>query len=158
MATAPIARLEGLSNEERIGLSVVLKKKLLLRTVIFIATILAGIGVLVFFNTYSTSYSANDNLEVINVVFVVIIVVCVRFLYSEFGEYGKEVGSPNKRVLRTKVLGRQGAKIMLGNKSFGKEDILLDNSEFDALNGGEEVVLELSAKSNLIFSVKKASK
>lgn len=158
MSTAPIARLQSLSEVEKIKLSEVLRRKLLLRAVIFIAAILAGAAVVVFFNKYSIGYNIEDNLDVINVVFVVIIVVCARFLFSEFMEYGKEVRSSNKRVIYTKIAGRQDDKIVLGNKSFGREDILLDDSGFESLNRGDEVVLELSAKSNLIFSIKKTSK
>lgn len=97
-------------------------------------------------------------MEVINVVFVVIVVICTRFLFSEFMEYGKETGSQNKKVINTRIAGRQDGKIILGNKPFGKEDILLDNSDFDYLQSGDEVLLELSAKSNIIFSVKKLRK
>lgn len=158
MSTAPVARLQSLSEEEKLKLSGILKRKLLVRAFIFIAAILAGIAVVVFFNKFSSSYNVEDNLEIINVVFVVVIVVCARFLFSEFADYRKEEASPSKRVVHTRIVGRQGDKIVLGNRSFGSEDILLDNSEFDSLKGGDNVVLELSAKSNLIFSVKKSSK
>ncbi len=113
---------------------------------------------MVYFNEFRDGNSAMDNLEVINVVFVIISVLCARLLISEISEYRKEAGSPVNKIIHTRIAGRKDGKIILGNKSFGKEEIILDASDFDSLQGGDEVVLELSAKSNTIFSVKKASK
>ena len=53
------------------------------------------------------------------------------------------------------MLDKKNNKIVLGNKSFSKDEILLDTSDFDSLQAGDEVQLELSAKSNMLFSVKK---
>lgn len=156
--SSPIARLLSLSEEERLKLSSVLKRKLLLRIFIFTIAILTSIAIVVFFNGPVGYDKARDNLEVINVVFVVIIVVCARFMFSEFMEYNKEVTSSHKKVVRTRVAGLDGDKIILGNRSFGKEEIVLDNSHFEGLKAGDEVLLEISTRSNTIFSVKKAPK
>ena len=86
-----------------------------------------------------------------------LIVLCARLLYSEFMEYGKETGSPNKKVIRTIVTGVSGGKIALGNKSFGKEEFLLGAPDFETLQKDNEVILELSARSNTLFSIKRAT-
>lgn len=158
MSNAPVARLQGLSEEEKEKLSGIFKRKLIFRSILFVGAILVSLGVILYFNRYSSSYKMEDNLEVINVVFVVLIVLCARLLFSEFMEYGKEKGSPNKKVIRTVVSGIHNGKIALGNKSFGKEDFLLNATDFDLLKAGDEVILELSAKSNTLFAIKRAVK
>jgi hypothetical protein len=155
--SAPIARLAALSDEEKTKLSAILKQRLLLRSFLFFLGIFVSIAVIVYFNRYG-HVKSEDNLGLINVVFIVMAVLCARLLYAEFSDYGKEIGSPNKRIIRTRMSGKKGSKIVLGNKTFSKENILLDSSAFDSLQGNEEVQLELSAKSNIIFSVKKAAK
>ena len=153
--SSPIARLKSLSEEEKSKLSAVLRRKLFLRVGIFSSIVLVCLVVMMYFNTFSGSYKVEDNLEIINVVFVVISVLCLRLVISEILEFGKETRSPNKKVIHTRIAGRKGDEIILGNKSFSKSEILLDNSEFDSFKGGEDVVLELSAISNSIFSVKR---
>jgi len=154
--SSPIARLQALSEEEKTKLFVVLKRKLLVRLAVFFFGILLSLAITIYFNNYSGNSKIEDNLGLLNVFFIVIIVLCARLIYAEVLDYGKEIGSPNKKIIHTKIAGRQDGKIILGNKSFSKEDLLLDNSDFDSLKGGDDVVLELSAKSNIIFSVKKA--
>ena len=156
--SSPIPRLEALSDIEKEKLISVFKGKFIVKLILFLSMILFGIGVMIYFNKYSSNYKVEDNLEVINVVFVVMVVVCSRFLISEFSDYRKEVKSPNKKIILTRVAGRSSNKIMLGNKAFGKADILLDSSDFDLLNRGDEVRLEISAVSNTLFAVKQISK
>ncbi len=122
----------------------------------FLSAIVLSTAMVIYFNKYNSSYG--DSLGIVNVVFVVIIVLCARLLYTEVLEYGKEMRSPNKKVIHTRIAGIKNGKVMLGNKSFSKEEILLDSSEFDSLQGGEEVMLELSAVSNTLFSVKRVQK
>lgn len=155
MSSAPIARLQVLSEAEREKLSAILLRRLLIRSSLFLLMILTCIAILLYFNKYSGNYRAEDNLEIINVVFVVIVVVVSRLLVSEILESSKEMKSASKKVIRTKVLDKKNNKIVLGNKSFSKDEILLDTSDFDSLQAGDEVQLELSAKSNMLFSVKK---
>lgn len=156
MTNAPIARLQSLSAEEKVKLLAILKRKLLVRAIVFVSVILSSFAIVVYVNKHSGIFGSADSLGLINVFFVVVIVIFSRMLYSEIMDYRKEAGSSNKKVIRTRIAGRDGDKIILGNKSFSKEEILLDNSDFDLLKGGDEVLLELSARSNTIFSVKKA--
>ena len=125
---------------------------------LFVAVILACLGITFYFNLYKELYDFGDNLGVLNVVFVVIIVICSRLSYSEIRYYKKEINSHNKKIIRTRVGGVENGKIILGNKSFSKEEIILNNSDFDLLKGGDDVILELSAQSNTIFSVKRIMK
>jgi len=158
MSSAPLARLQLLSEEEKAKLTGIFRRRLIARAAAFSLMILTCIAVILYFNKYRGDYRADDNLEIINVVFVVILVIGARLLVSEILEYSKELKSTSKKVIRTRVLDRKDDKIVLGNKSFSKDQILLDTSDFDSLKGGDEVLLELSAKSNTIFSVKKVSK
>ncbi len=132
-----------------------MRKKLIIRVGVFSALVLLCLAVMMYFNMFSGNYKVEDNLEVINVAFVVISVLCLRLVVSEILEFGKETRSSNKKVIHARIVGRKGDEIILGNKSFAKDEILLDNSEFDSFKGGEDVILEISAVSNTIFSVKR---
>jgi hypothetical protein len=149
------ASLQSLSDQEKEKLSAILRRKLYLRGGVFFGMILTCSAIMLFFNKYNVNYQVEGNLGVINVVFVVISVIGARLFVSEILEFNKETSSPVKKIIRTKVAGRKDDKIILGNKSFSKEEILLDSSEFDLLKGGDEVTLELSAKSNTIFSIRR---
>lgn len=155
MPTFPIARLQSLSEEEKIKLSGIFRRKLLFRASLFFTIMAVSIAVILFFNKYISSYKVEDNLDVINVVFVIITALFARLIFSEFMEFGKEIRSPNKKVIHTKIAGRNEGKIFLGNKSFAKDEILLDSSDFDFLQKGDDVQIEISARSNTLFSVKK---
>jgi hypothetical protein len=157
MSSSPVARLQSLSDEEKEKLSAVLRRRLFFRSGIFFAMVLTCVAIILYFNIYNDNH-VNDNLEIVNVVFVVISVLCARLFVSEFLEYKKEISSPVKKLVQTRVAGKKDGKIILGNKSFGKDDILLDASEFDSLRDGDEVILELSAKSNTIFSIRRILK
>jgi hypothetical protein len=143
------------SEEEKIKLRSVLGSKLMIRASMFSLMTLTRLGVLLFFNKYNTKFQVEDNLEIINVVFVVILVICSRLLISEIAEYRREVKSSTKRIVRTHIGGSKGNRILLGNKLVAKNEMVLDDTDFDLLKGGDEVILELSTKSNLLFSVKK---
>ena len=125
---------------------------------LFAAVILACVSITLYFNRYRDLYDFGDNLGVLNVVFVVIIVICSRLSYSEMRYYKKETRSADKKLIRTRVGGVENGKVILGNKSFAKEEILLDSADFDSLRGGDEVTLELSVQSNTIFSLKRVVK
>lgn len=155
MSSSPVARLQILLEEEKAKLYAILLRKLLVRACIFTLMILTCIAILLFFNKHSANYRIEDNLEVLNVVFVVILVIVARLFVSEIFEFRKEIRSTSKKIIRTRVLGKENNKIVLGNKSFSKDEIILDASDFDSLKAGDEVQLELSVKSNIIFSVKK---
>lgn len=150
--------IETLSADERSKLISILKKKLIARAILFISAIVVSLGVVIYFTAFRTGTTSDDNIGIINVVFVVVIVLCARLLYAEVSDYGKEIASQEKKVTNTRIVSKQDGKIVLGNKSFGKEDILLNNYDFDTLQAGDDVILEISTKSNLIFSVKKVGK
>lgn len=151
------ARLENFTTEEKTMLSAVLKRKLLVIGLIYIVVILLSVAFMIYFNNYSENYYLQNNIEVINVVFVVISVICGRMLVSEIIEYTKEINSPVKKVIETKILSSSEGKITLGNKSFEESDFLLDSSIFFSLHSGDSVRVELSAKSDILFSIKKLS-
>lgn len=152
------ARLEALSDPEKVKLVALLKRRLIFRAAMFSLAIAVSLGIMLFFNNYNSSYKTEGNIGIVNVVFVVVIVLCSRLLFADIQEYGKESRSHNKKIILTRLGGKAGNKIILGNKSFSRDEILLDNSEFDSLQKGDDVILELSAVSNLIFAVKKPSK
>lgn len=152
----PIARLEDFSKEEKNRLSSILVRKLYLSGSICMAILLVCIALLVYFNNNSQNFRVEENLGTANVVFVIIIVICGRLFVSEIMDYYKEVGASQKKVIFAKIGGRKDGKIVLGNKSFGKNEMLLDVLDFDSLKEGDDVKIELSAKSNRLFSVKKA--
>ena len=157
MSSPSVARLKDLSEEEKIKLKKIFFRKLSLRALIFVGIIQVCIIAMLYFNKFSI-YKSEDNIGVLNVVFIMIMVVCGRFMYSEIWDYKKEIRSPVKRMIDTRIAGRKDGKIILGNKSFARNEILLDAPGFDSLQRGDEVTLELSAKSNTIFSIRRTSK
>ncbi len=96
-----------------------------------------------------------NNLEVINVVFVFISVICARMVVSEAMDYRKEIKSPHKKVIETKILGSKEGKIMMGNKLFDEDDFLFGAPDFNFFQNGDNVRIEFSAKSDMLFSIKK---
>ena len=98
-----------------------------------------------------------DPLEenLLNVAFFIMAAIPARILFGEFLEYRKEVRSPVKKIVHTKISKRDGNKITIGNQQFKKEDIILDVSGFDELRAGDHVSVEHSAKSHTLFSVKR---
>lgn len=148
-------RLENFSEAEKRELIAILKKRRSSRVALFVLLILVFLSCLVYFNGFSQPPSVQDKLEILNVVFVVIFVIGGRLVVSEVVEYKKESAAEQKKVLNTKILAVSGNKITLGNKSFSKEDVLLGCPDFDQLKPGDLVRLEISSKSDALFSIKK---
>ena len=149
------ARLENFTEEEKKILSEILKKKLFVISAIYVIVILLSVAFMIYFNKYSESYFLQNNLEVINVVFVIISVICARMLVSEILEYAKEIKSPVKKVVETKILGRDENRISLGNKSFDENDFIFGIDDFESFKIGDNVRIELSAKTDTLFTLKK---
>ncbi len=148
-------RLENFSAEEKTKLSSIMKKKLFIFCGIYISVILFSVGFIVYFNNHSENYYFENHLEVINVVFVFISVICARMVVSEAMDYRKEIKSPHKKVIETKIIGRKEGKIMLGNKLFAQDDFLFGAPDFNSFQNGDNVRIELSAKSDMLFSIKR---
>lgn len=148
-------RVEKFSEPEKERLRTLLKKRLLVLAVIYLTIIAVSISIMVYFNKYSTAYYIKNNLEVINVAFVIITVLCGRLLVSEVIEFGKEAKATEKKIVEAKVTGRKGNKISIGDKNLGMHDFILDNSGFDSLRVGDNVRIELSAKSGTLFTIKR---
>jgi ABC-type siderophore export system fused ATPase/permease subunit len=148
-------QIEKFSEVERDKLRALLKKRLLTFLAIYLTIIALSVFIMIYFNTYATVYYIANNLEVINVVFVVIIALCGRLLVAEIMEFGKEVKATEKKVVITKITGRKGNQISIGNKRFSVHDFIIDNSDFHSLQVGDSVRIELSTKSNTFFSIKK---
>ena len=149
------ARLENLSVEEKSKLSVILKKRLFLFSGIYLSVILVSVAFIVYFNKYSENYYFQNHLEIINVAFVFISVICARMVVSEVIDYSKELNSPHKKVIETKILAVKDGKITLGNKSFSEDDFIFGAEAFNSLQSGDSVRVELSAKSDMLFSIKR---
>jgi len=151
---APV-KLEKFTDEEKTLLTSVLRKRLLFIGGIYLGVILISIAFIFYFNKYSENYHIQDNMEVINVVFVVIAVLCGRLLVSEVLGYGKEIKSENKKVIQTKNIERNNDKLALGNKSFGEGDFIFGTVDFDSIQSGDNVEIEISAKSDTLFRIRK---
>ncbi len=151
----PIAHLENFTEEEKIKLSSLLRTKMIFRSLIIGSLILLCTGVLVYCNIFSGNNLIQSNLGIINVVFGVVGIICGRLLLAEFMEFWSEANASQKKVVNTKITGKTAEKITLGRKSFTKQDILLDSSDFDSLKEGDVVRVELSSKSSTLFSVKR---
>src|SRR5687767_8220858 len=100
--------IETLTPEERSKLAAVLKRKLVPRVVLFILGILVSIGVVVYFTAFRKDVMSEDNIGIINVVFIVIIMFCARLLYADIAEYSAETRAADKKVTRTRVGARDG--------------------------------------------------
>ena len=149
------ARLEKFSEEEKKELASIFKRKFFAIAGIYLLIMLLSIAAITYFNLYSEQYYIQNNLEVINVVFVVITALCGRLLIAECRDYLKEINSSDKKVIETKIIGKKNNEIILGNKLFEEDDFLLHAVDFDLLNVGDSVRIELSAKSDSLFSIKK---
>ncbi len=151
------ARLENFLPEEKEKLISVLKKKVFVIVGIYAVVMCLSVAFIIYFNRYSENYYFQNNIEVVNVVFVVISVICGRMLVAEIIEYRKEIKSPVKKVAEAKILKKESNEITLGNKTFEESDFILNAVDFDSIKTGDSVRVELSAKSSLLFSIKKIS-
>lgn len=155
--SSPAARLERFSDEEKNLLASYLKKRLLLRAIIYLALIVLSVFVVLYFNVYDISLVNEDSLGIINVVFVISGMLCLRLLIGEVMDNKKELNASSKKVIAAKVTSRDGAKIYFGAKGIRKKQLMIDPSGFDELKVGDVAHVELSVRSGMVFSVKKAS-
>lgn len=130
-------------------------RKLLLIGGIYACVIVISIAFIVYFNLYREEYLLKDNIEVINIVFIIVAAISGKLFISEIMDYRREMKSSQKRVVEAKILERKNYEITLGNKSFEEEDFLFRAPEFDSLKEGDTVRVELSAVSSKLFSVKR---
>lgn len=151
----PHIRTEKFSAEEKEDLSRILRKRLLFLGSVYFIIIAGSIAVMIYFNKYSNSYYIEDNLEIINVAFVIIAVLCGRMLVAEIMDYGKEISASEKKIVETRVMARKNNKIIIGNKHFSKHDFIMDNSSFNSVQEGDKVQIEISTKSGLLFTIKR---
>lgn len=151
----PPVKLTPFAPEEKALLASILRRRLFIVGGIYAGLITASIFFAVYFNMYSANFHILDNLEVINVVFAVVIALSGRLLVSEIIDYRKEIKSPDKKVIQTRILGVKDGKVTLGNKSFHEEDFLFSAEDFDTFKSGENVEIEISAKSDMLFRIKR---
>jgi hypothetical protein len=153
--SGPIARLENFSESEKNRISSMLRKKMILRSGLIGGLILLCACLLIYFNIWSSNILIQENRGVLNVVFGVVGIISARLLLAEVMEFWSESNAAQKKVVNTRITGRKGEKIFLGKKSFGRQELLLDDSDFDLLKEGDAVKVEYSTKSDTLFSVKK---
>lgn len=147
------AHLESFSEEEKRELSSLLGKDLFVFCSIYISVILVSAAIVLYCNIYSENNYFLNNIEVINVVFVVISVICARMVVSEVIDYRKEIKSSHKKIVETKISEKKEGEIIIGNKTFDEDDFLFGVSDFDSFQSGEHVRIELSAISETLFSI-----
>lgn len=148
-------RLENFPEAEKNILKTVLKRRIFLRGIIFFLVIAVCIGIMIYFNKNSSIAYIEDNIGLINVAFVIITVICTRMVIADWMEFNKEISYPMKKVIDTRIALREGEKIFVGNKSFSKDEFLLEAQSFDSLQAGDNVRIELSAKTDTLFSIKR---
>ena len=151
---APAADIEKFTSEEKRRLLSILRKRMFLKSFIYVVIIACSVSVLIYFN-YIKSAGETENIGLLNVVFIVTIFISARISMGDFLEYLKEARSPFKKIVNTRIVKHEGSVITIGNQEFKKEDILLDASDFDLLQAGDHVRVEHSEKSHTLFSVKK---
>ena len=126
---------------------------MIFRAVVISLIIVVCASVLVYFNVFASMGMGENSIGIVNVVFGIVGIICGRLLLAEFSEYFKETGSDSKKVVTTRVMARKGEKIVLGNRSFAKSDVLISNEGFEDLQQGDTVRVEHSSKSSIIFSL-----
>jgi len=151
---APNTSIENFTSEEKSRLVSFLRKKMLMKSFMYLSIIAGIIFVLVYFN-YLSGDAENENLGLLNIAFIIMAAFPARILFIEFLDYRTETRSAFKKIVLTRIVKSDGNKITIGNQQFNKEDIILDASVFDDLQAGDPVRVEHSAKSHIIFSVKR---
>ena len=147
--------LREFSSEEKAVLTAIMRRKLFVVGGIYAGVVLVSVFFIVYFSLYSANFRILDNLEVINVVFAIIGVLCLRQLLSEIVEYRRETRLQEKRVALSRILEVKDGSVKLGSKSFDEDDFLFGVKDFDSLKAGDNVEIEISARSNMIFSIKR---
>ena len=147
--------LENFSEEEKRKLASIMKKKLFFIDGIYVSILLLSIIYVIYINKSSENEYFKNNIEVINVVFAVIAVICTRMIVSETRDYLKEIKSVHKKVIETKITERKGDILSFGSKSVEEDDFLFGVSGFNSFQKGDSVCVELSADSDKLLSIKK---
>ena len=148
-------KLEKFTNDEKAMLTSILRKRLFLTGAIYMTVIILAIAFLVYFNKFSENYNIQNNLEVINVVSIIISVLFARLFVSEWMDYRKEINSSDKKIILTKILAKKNGEVTLGNKSFDEDDFIFGAVDFNSLQSGDNVEIEISAKSDTLFRIKR---
>lgn len=148
-------KIENLSEEEKNRIKSICLKRLFFRGGLYLALIIASVWIMIYFNTHLEKVTSEDNLGIINVAFIVIGSIGLSLLIGEGKKYFNETNASAKKILLTKIIDKKDGKIVLGNKAFSRNNILLDAPEFDALQKGDDVRLEISSQTNTLLSVTK---
>ena len=149
------ARLENFTSEEKKRITLILRKGFFIKSIIYLLIIGSSAFTLIYFNFLAEDF---ENIGLLDIVIGVAIAICVRMYIVYFSEYKNETGSPVKRTIDTRIVKREGEKIIIGNQEFKEDDILLGAPDFYELQAGDYVRVEYSAKSHMIFSVKRILK
>ncbi|MBI4930313.1 MAG: RDD family protein [Bacteroidetes bacterium] len=123
-----------------------------MKSFIYLSIIGGTIFVLVYFMFFTKEF---ESLALLYLAVGITAVLCGRIYFGEVSEFLKETRSPFKKIVHTRIVRRDKAILTIGNQQFKKEDILLDASVFDELQAGDPVSVEHSAKSHMIFSIKR---
>jgi hypothetical protein len=145
-------RIENFTPEEKIVLISIFKKRLLIKSMIYVFIILISISILIYTLCFT---SESENFVLLYFAMGITVALCGRMFIADLSEYQRETSSPVKKVVNTRILHRDEKTIYIGNQRFRRKDIILDASEFDELHAGDPVRVEHSVKSHIIFSVKK---
>lgn len=130
-------------------------RKLIIRGSLFMAGVLISAAVITYFNKLNPVFSSEDNLGVLNVVFVIIAVICARMLVSEWIEFRRETKAKNKKVLNLIVRAVREGHALIDNREFSSSDFMFDSSDLGILKPGDRVVLEVTTGSGRLLSLKK---
>jgi len=152
MNSSQQTRLENFTAEEKRRLASIFRKKFLVKSVIYIPLILGSVFIIVYFNFFTEGF---DNLGLLDLAFGINIALCGRIYIGDVSEYRQESNLSVKKVVETRILKHEGDKIFIGNQHFERQNILLDAPDFDSLQAGDPVRVEHSAKSHILFSVKR---
>lgn len=151
-ASSSQIRIENFTPEEKVLLISVLKKKLLLKSILYVSVILILSVVLIYVLSFP---SEMGNTALLYLAMGITAAICVKMFIAELSDYKRESRSEVKRVVNTRILYRDGKTLAIGNQHFKRQQIILDASEFDQLNSGDSIRVEYSAQSHTIFSIKK---
>ena len=149
---------ENFSSEEKEQLKKILSKRFFLKGGFYFFISTAFAAMIIYLNMFSdVGDSFAENLGIYNVIFIMLAAFSLRMFAGEIISYYKEINSPYKKVFFTHVKNIRKGKIILGNNLISRKDILLSAPDFKTLRQGDEVCVELSAKTGSLLRVKKIS-
>lgn len=151
-ASSSPVQIEKFTPEEKVLLLAVLKKKLLLKSILYVSVILILAVVLIYILSFP---SGIENSALLYLAMGITAAICAKMLFAEWSDYKREIRSEVKRVVNTRILYRDSKTLAIGNQHFKRQQIILDASDFDRLNSGDAIRVEYSAQSHTIFSIKK---